>query len=408
MSQDSNSNSGNKKLDPRYGPFPYDKPTPKPKVVEYYNQLNSLERMKLDVVYIQAIIKQWPKYLIPDFIQTQTNIKINLRIVYHLEKLHRKDTRQWFYNMASDSMAYIETYRQAIDELNQYKRELFLMIASNKTSPAIKVQCFRELHALSKTSILLINDLPYIHNLSNQHKMPKGLAHNTGEGNNTDKPKDNTFQPIRKDRELPDISQRRRESGLYLNNSNMSTDAITPSAVNPSHLDAPHIISNANASLVKNILENLKHNKIYHNKDKQVDMIDPNTGQPLINPETGEPFKFVNNPNRIREKNDKLTEEVMTEMRKQLDGDGLEYDKSLVNYSDEDMAKLNEAVKADKLINQLEDEIEKIGGIENIVEGSGKLKDILMRYEESLSFLDNFMTPAQRESIKRVREFTEE
>ena len=126
----------------------------------------------------------------------------------------------------------------------------------------------------------------------------------------------------------------------------------------------------------------------------------------MINKTTGKMMSFVvNKSDPIND--EKKTEVVMREMRKQLEGDGLEYDPSLVKYSKEDQDSLNDIKDTNKLIDELESEIESIGSIENIQDNS-QLKGILKKFDESSSLLDKFISREHHKSIKRIIDITEE
>ncbi len=68
--------------------------------------------------------------------------------------------------MAKDHFAYVGAYRKCIDEIEQYKREMWSIIMDSKTEHYTRIQAFKELHNLSKTYTLLIKDLPFITNIS--------------------------------------------------------------------------------------------------------------------------------------------------------------------------------------------------------------------------------------------------
>ncbi len=68
--------------------------------------------------------------------------------------------------MAKDHFAYVGVYRKCIDEIEQYKREMWNIIMDSKTEHYTRIQALKELHRLSKTYTLLIKDLPFITNLS--------------------------------------------------------------------------------------------------------------------------------------------------------------------------------------------------------------------------------------------------
>jgi hypothetical protein len=68
--------------------------------------------------------------------------------------------------LAKDQFAYINIFRKAIDEVDEYKKQLWLMVMDSKVDHSVKVQAMRELHSLSKTYTLLLKDLPFVTNLT--------------------------------------------------------------------------------------------------------------------------------------------------------------------------------------------------------------------------------------------------
>jgi hypothetical protein len=50
-----------------------------------------------------------------------------------LKKTEEQENREWFYFMAKDQFAYVGEYRKCIDEIRQYKKELWLIVVDSKT-----------------------------------------------------------------------------------------------------------------------------------------------------------------------------------------------------------------------------------------------------------------------------------
>jgi len=68
--------------------------------------------------------------------------------------------------MARDHFAYVGAYRKCIDEISQYKKELWNIVIDSKTDHHTRIQALKELHSLSKTYTLLIKDIPFVTNIS--------------------------------------------------------------------------------------------------------------------------------------------------------------------------------------------------------------------------------------------------
>jgi hypothetical protein len=52
------------------------------------------------------------------------------------------------YCMAKDHFAYVGAYRKCIDEIEQYKKEIWNIIMDLKTTQETRIQAFKELHNL--------------------------------------------------------------------------------------------------------------------------------------------------------------------------------------------------------------------------------------------------------------------
>jgi len=68
--------------------------------------------------------------------------------------------------LAKDQFAYINIFRKAIDEVEEYKKHLWLMVLDREVERPVKVQALKELHSLSKTYTLLLKDLPFVTRLT--------------------------------------------------------------------------------------------------------------------------------------------------------------------------------------------------------------------------------------------------
>ena len=62
--------------------------------------------------------------------------------------------------------AFVGAYRKCIDEMEHLKKELWNIIMDSKVDMNNRIQTTKELYSLSKTSTLLIKDLPFVTNLS--------------------------------------------------------------------------------------------------------------------------------------------------------------------------------------------------------------------------------------------------
>jgi hypothetical protein len=103
---------------------------------------------------------------IQQYIASKTKIWIEWSCLEYLKKAEQQENREWYYYMAKDHFAFVGAYRKCIDEIHQYKKEMWNIIMDSKANYNTKIQAFKELHILSKTYTLLIKDLPFVTNLS--------------------------------------------------------------------------------------------------------------------------------------------------------------------------------------------------------------------------------------------------
>jgi hypothetical protein len=67
------------------------------------------------------------------------------------------------------NFAYVAAYRKCIDEISQYKKEVWNMVIDSKTDHSLRIQAIKELHSLSKSYTLLIKDIPFVTNISKDY-----------------------------------------------------------------------------------------------------------------------------------------------------------------------------------------------------------------------------------------------
>jgi hypothetical protein len=128
-----------------------------------------MEKELVRLCYKEAIIKGFTLKGIQQYIASKTKIWIEWSCLEQLKKTEEQENREWFYYMARDHFAYVGAYRKCIDEIAQYKKELWNIIIDPKTDSSIRIQCLKELHNLSKTYTLLIKDIPFVTNISKDY-----------------------------------------------------------------------------------------------------------------------------------------------------------------------------------------------------------------------------------------------
>lgn len=356
-------------------------PSPKNSIVlreiKYFNQLNSVERMKCQTALQQGIIRGYSVPDLPLFIKVKTKLQLSIPVIQQLIKNQKAEDKQWYYQMARDNIAYVSAYRKAITSIEEYQREIWLLTISDKSDPDTKLNCYKELHALTKTLVLLLRDLPFITQLSKYYDIDKITEDyikrkELGEKEPIENKVESNklgFNPIRRlANQRRNLSAKQADSGLYIQNHVYNDEALKSRGE----------FDSLNVNLAYKILEDVKKNKIYHKGEDNT------------------------NPNKIP--SDKITDEVMEDMQKQM---GTVYTENEKEFNKDAVRKLQEQAAVDHHLSKIEEEIDNLGGIENIPNNE-KLKEILNKYENSLSFLDAFMTEEQRASIRNIRQLKED
>ena len=136
------------------------------KRVKSLKQLRRTEKELVRLNYKEAIIKGFTLKGIQQYIASKTKIWIEWPCLEYLKKAEEQENREWYVHMAKDHFAYVGAYRKCIDEIEQLKKEMWKIIMDTKAEMSWRIQATKELHSLSKTSVLLLRDLPFVTNLS--------------------------------------------------------------------------------------------------------------------------------------------------------------------------------------------------------------------------------------------------
>jgi hypothetical protein len=134
--------------------------------IKSLRQLRRTEKELVRLNYKEAIIKGFTLKGIQQYIASKTKIWIEWSCLEYLKKAEEQEDKEWYLRLAKDHFAYVGAYRKCIDEIEQYKREMWNIIIDSKTERYTRIQAFKELHNLSKTYPLLVKDLPFVTNLS--------------------------------------------------------------------------------------------------------------------------------------------------------------------------------------------------------------------------------------------------
>jgi hypothetical protein len=142
------------------------------KKVKSIRQLRNTEKERVRLCYKEAVLKGF--IVVNDiqcYIASKTKIWIERSGIEYLKKSEEEENKKWYYNLAGDQFAYVGVYRKTIDEIEQYKREMWSIMTDLEATNTEKIQAARELHSLTKTHTLLIRDLPFVTNLSKYYNL---------------------------------------------------------------------------------------------------------------------------------------------------------------------------------------------------------------------------------------------
>jgi hypothetical protein len=139
------------------------------KKVRSLRQLRRTEKELVKLCYKEAIIKGFTLKGIQQYIASKTKIWIEWSCLEQLKKTEEQENREWFYRMARDHFAYVGAYRKCIDEISQYKKEIWNIVIDSQIDGSTRIQALKELHSLSKTYTLLIKDIPFVTNISKDY-----------------------------------------------------------------------------------------------------------------------------------------------------------------------------------------------------------------------------------------------
>lgn len=142
------------------------------KRVKSIRQLKNTEKEWVRLCYKEAILKG-ATYVkdIQCYIASKTKIWIERSGLEYLKKSEEEENKRWYLNLAKDHFAYVGIHRKIIDELEQFKKELWSIMKDPETTNMEKIQITRELHSLTKTHSLILRDLPFVTNLSKYYNL---------------------------------------------------------------------------------------------------------------------------------------------------------------------------------------------------------------------------------------------
>jgi hypothetical protein len=137
------------------------------KKVNSIRQLRNSDKQLVRLCYKEAILKGFT--IVKDiqcYIASKSKIWVERTGIEYLKKSEEEENKKWYHYLARDHFAYVGVYRKTFDEIEQCKKDLWSMMMAPDTTNIEKVQIIKELHNLTKTSVLLLRDLPFVTNLS--------------------------------------------------------------------------------------------------------------------------------------------------------------------------------------------------------------------------------------------------
>jgi hypothetical protein len=88
-----------------------------------------------------------------------------------LRNAEKQENKEWYLRLAKDHFSYIGIHREALDEIQQLKNELWKIILNSKSENSVKIAAVKELHNLVKTKVLILRDLPFITRISKYYDL---------------------------------------------------------------------------------------------------------------------------------------------------------------------------------------------------------------------------------------------
>ena len=141
------------------------------KKVKSLRQLRITEKELVRLNYKEAIIKGFTLKGIQQYIASKTKIWIEWSCLEYLKKAEEQENKEWYLRLAKDHFSYIGIHREALDEIQQLKNELWKIIMNSKSEYPVKIAAVKELHNLVKTKVLILRDLPFITRMSKYYDL---------------------------------------------------------------------------------------------------------------------------------------------------------------------------------------------------------------------------------------------
>jgi hypothetical protein len=135
------------------------------KKVKSLRQLTRIEKELVRLNYKESVILCLTIEDTQKYIAFKTKIWLEKSCLDFLMESEKQENMDWFYTLAKDHLEYIQLHKRAMDELELMKKRMWQIIINPECKPSTMILAIEELHALIKTHVLLIRDLPFVVNL---------------------------------------------------------------------------------------------------------------------------------------------------------------------------------------------------------------------------------------------------
>ena len=131
------------------------------------------ERNKVKTIVATLTIKRIPDNEIVKEIFEQTNKTMTVRHLARIKKRLKIESYLWYTKLRQDQYAYINEFKERINEIMDLQKRCHVLIESNKHNPQIQLSAIAELHRLNITLSNYIDVLPTVINDSTFSAAPE-------------------------------------------------------------------------------------------------------------------------------------------------------------------------------------------------------------------------------------------
>jgi hypothetical protein len=151
---------------PKRAHYPYDIEIKVSKKIKSLRQLTKVEKELVKLTYKEAVLKCMALEDTQKYIALKIKIWVYRPCLDFLKKTEEEENREWYYRLVKDQHGFILHHKKSMDKIEQYEKELWCMAEDLHIKEKSKIKIFQQLHELTKTSVLLHRDLPFLTGLS--------------------------------------------------------------------------------------------------------------------------------------------------------------------------------------------------------------------------------------------------